>query len=57
MHPRNIQTFTDFRKGVEDLGYKTKFVKVNGQDFGIAQKRQRVILLGMKSDMPAFRVD
>jgi len=52
MHPRNIQTFNNFRSQVEELGYKTLFLKVNGQDYGLAQKRQRIILLGLKSEQP-----
>lgn len=52
LHPRNIGTFNKLRKSVEQLGYKTLTLKVDGQDYGIAQKRQRVILLGLKSDMP-----
>jgi DNA (cytosine-5)-methyltransferase 1 len=53
LHPRNIGTFTKFRKAIEEIGYKTLLVKVNGQDFGIAQKRQRIILLGLQADLPS----
>lgn len=56
MHPRNIQTFDNFRSKVEGLGYKTLFLKVNGQDYGLAQKRQRIILLGLKSEQPLIPI-
>ncbi|MEM7549493.1 MAG: DNA (cytosine-5-)-methyltransferase [Bacteroidota bacterium] len=52
LHPRNKQTFLDFRQSVESIGYKTLLCKVNGLDFGLAQKRQRIILLGLKHDFP-----
>lgn len=56
LHPRNIETFTTFRNAIEGIGYKTLLVKVNGQDYGIAQKRQRIILLGFKSEMPQLPI-
>lgn len=52
MHPRNVQTFNNFKLKVEELGYKTLFLKVNGLDYGLAQKRERIILLGLKSEQP-----
>lgn len=52
LHPRNKQTFLDFKDSVEKIGYKTLLCKVDGLDFGLAQKRQRVILLGLKDDIP-----
>lgn len=52
LHPRNKQTFFDFKNAVEAIGYKTLVCKVDGLDFGIAQKRQRIILLGLKDDFP-----
>lgn len=56
LHPRNIGTFTKFKRSIEEIGYKTLVVKVNGQDYGIAQKRQRIILLGLKSDTPSMPI-
>jgi DNA (cytosine-5)-methyltransferase 1 len=56
LHPRNIETFAAFRKAVEEIGYKTTLAKVNGQDYGIAQKRQRIILLGLKSETPQMPI-
>lgn len=52
MHPRNIGVFDDFKKSLEEIGYKTLYLKVNSQDYGLAQKRHRIILLGMKSETP-----
>lgn len=56
LHPRNIGTFTKFRKAIEEIGYNTLLVKVNGQDYGIAQKRQRIILLGLRSEAPSLPI-
>lgn len=52
MHPRNKRTFEEFKIAVESIGFKTLLVKVNGLDFGIAQKRQRIILLGLRGQIP-----
>ncbi|WP_425391490.1 DNA cytosine methyltransferase [Ekhidna sp.] len=52
LHPRNKQTFFDFKDAVESIGFKTRLCKVNGLDFGLAQKRQRIILLGLKGEVP-----
>ena len=52
LHPRSIGVFTDFKKGVEKLGYKTISLKVNGEEYGIAQRRQRIILIGFLDQVP-----
>ena len=56
LHPRNIETFSTFRRAIEGIGYHTLMVKVNGQDYGIAQKRQRIILLGFKAGIPPMPI-
>jgi len=53
LHPRNKNTFLDFKNSVENLGFKTLLCKVDGLDFGLAQKRQRIILLGLKDEFPS----
>ena len=53
LHPRNKKLFENFRNSMHELGYLTTFVKVNGLNHGIAQKRLRVILLGLKERKPS----
>lgn len=52
MHPRNVGLFNEFKSSMALLGFHLRFLKVNGLDYGIAQKRQRIILLGSKESMP-----
>ena len=52
LHPRNKQTFLDFRQAMEDSGFQTTLIKANAADYGVPQKRQRVILLGLRTEVP-----
>jgi DNA (cytosine-5)-methyltransferase 1 len=52
LHPRSRNEFDEFRRRLEVSGYRTTLVIANATDFGVAQKRQRVFLLGAKSVHP-----
>lgn len=52
LHPRNVETFNNLRNSLETLGYFTRLIKANGQHYGLAQKRQRIVLIGSKNYMP-----
>lgn len=42
----NQKTLTTIIKHLEDLGYKTKWEVLNAKDFGLAQNRERIIIVG-----------
>ena len=51
-HPRNLPIFEGFRKSAEDAGYLVTEVKANAAEYGVAQTRERVFLLGAKQHQP-----
>lgn len=53
LHPRNKHIFEALRADAERAGYKTRTVVATATDFGAAQSRQRVFLLGSTSTQPA----
>lgn len=47
-HGRTLKTMI---KVFENLGYKTTYKVLNAWDFGVAEKRQRMILIGIRDDL------
>ena len=53
-HPRNLKTFNNFLNKLKNSGYKIKYKKINAVEYGIPQKRERIIILGSKKMEPTF---
>lgn len=53
-HPRNRHVLEGLLARANALGYKTSFVKANAVDYGVAQMRERVFILGAKRDTPVI---
>lgn len=51
-HPRNRPVLEGFRRAAEDAGYQVAQVTANAAEFGVAQTRERVFLLGSKRGAP-----
>lgn len=51
-HPRNRPVLEGFRRAAEDAGYQVTQVTANAAEFGVAQTRERVFLLGSKRGAP-----
>lgn len=45
---KTIQTMIDV---FEDLGYKVEWKVLNAWDYGVAEKRQRVVIIGIRNDL------
>ncbi|WP_431842957.1 DNA cytosine methyltransferase [Calidifontibacter indicus] len=52
LHPRNRAVFESLEEAAERAGYMTTRVVATATDFGVAQARQRVFLLGSKHSKP-----
>lgn len=52
-HPRNRHVLEGLLGRAKALGYKTTFLKANAVEYGVAQMRERVFILGAKRDTPA----
>jgi len=52
LHPRNRHVAEGFVASAEAFGYKTTLVVANAADFGVAQARQRVFILGSRGCQP-----
>jgi DNA (cytosine-5)-methyltransferase 1 len=52
LHPRNRPTFDALNSILEAAGYHTTMVKANAVAYGVAQKRERVFLLGSLHSLP-----
>ncbi|MGQ2941859.1 MAG: DNA cytosine methyltransferase [Blastomonas fulva] len=52
-HPRNKPVLDGFRQAAERAGYFVTQVTANAAEFGVAQTRERVFLLGAKRSAPA----
>jgi len=48
----NGRTFKVISERLEDLGYIVHYKVLNGLDFGIPQKRERIIIVGFNKDYP-----
>ncbi|MCJ9753567.1 DNA cytosine methyltransferase [Neorhizobium sp. BETTINA12A] len=53
-HPRNRKTVEFFIETMKDAGMKISIFKGNSAEFGVPQKRQRVFILGSRSQTPAI---
>jgi DNA (cytosine-5)-methyltransferase 1 len=51
-HPRNRPIFDGLIAGAKDAGYHTACVKALASDFGVAQHRERVFVLGSRKSVP-----
>jgi DNA (cytosine-5)-methyltransferase 1 len=51
-HPRNRHVLEGLLRRAKALGYKTSFVKANAVEYGVAQMRERVFILGAKREAP-----
>jgi DNA (cytosine-5)-methyltransferase 1 len=52
LHPRNLTTFQEFCAIAGASGFKTNFLKANATEYGVAQRRERVFLIGVKGQTP-----
>ena len=53
LHPTNRPVLQRFVKATEDLGFNVRVFRANALDFGVPQKRKRVIVLGTVGAYPA----
>lgn len=51
-HPRNLPVLDGFRHAAEAAGYEVTQVTANAAEYGVAQTRERVFLLGAKRGKP-----
>ena len=51
-HPRNRTTFAQFVRSFEEAGYATTLIKANAAEYGVPQRRNRVFLLGLRTEKP-----
>lgn len=52
LHPRNREVIPNLLSLATKAGFHTRLVRANAVDFGVPQKRQRVFVLGARSDEP-----
>lgn len=50
-HPSNKHVVEHISNFINKIGYKFKIVKVNAVDFGVPQKRKRIIIFGSKKEI------
>jgi len=48
LHPTNKVIVEQFLSFIDDLGYKYKIIRANALDYGVAQKRKRIFIIGTK---------
>lgn len=53
-HPRNKHIMPSIIKTAEDQGYNCVFFKKNALEFGVAQKRERIFILGARNIKPTI---
>jgi DNA (cytosine-5)-methyltransferase 1 len=51
-HPRNKPTFDGLKAAAESAGYHVTEVLANAANYGVAQRRERIFLLGAKKRLP-----
>jgi DNA (cytosine-5)-methyltransferase 1 len=56
LHPRSRKILDTLIERAENNGYSTRRLQVNAADFGVAQARQRVVVLGLKGGTPGMPV-
>lgn len=54
LHPRNISNFRKIITSFQSSGFNVNYLKVNAVEYGVPQKRQRVIIVGLKNNKPKF---
>lgn len=52
LHPRNRHLAQGLVDAANDCGYRTVVVRANAAEYGVAQKRERVFILGAKAATP-----
>jgi DNA (cytosine-5)-methyltransferase 1 len=52
LHPANKAFLFEFIKHTEKIGYKTRLLQLNSENFGVAQMRKRVFVIGHKHNVP-----
>ena len=52
LHPRNRSEVTTLIDAARAIGYKVELVRANAASFGVAQRRNRVFILGSKGNQP-----
>jgi DNA (cytosine-5)-methyltransferase 1 len=52
MHPRSRQILDDLVEKAESAGYGVRLLRVNAVEYGVAQCRHRVVLLGLRGGVP-----
>ncbi len=52
LHPANKAFLFEFIKHAEKIGYKTRLLQLNSENFGVAQMRKRVFVIGHKDKIP-----
>jgi len=50
LHPTNKIIVEKFIEIITDLGYKHKVIRANSLDYGVAQKRKRLFIIGTKGE-------
>lgn len=54
VHHDNGKTFKTILEGLDNLGYKTSYKILNSSDFGVAQNRERIIIIGTRDKLFDF---
>lgn len=52
LHPRNKRLFQGLVNHAEALGYQVEYGKLNAVEYGVAQRRERVFIVGSKAAQP-----
>lgn len=52
VHPRNKKTFERLVKAFSSEGFETNFCVLNASEFGVAQNRKRMVMIGSRARKP-----
>lgn len=56
LHARHADHVGNFLRNIRKSGYSVQIIRMDAEDYGLAQERTRILFVGMKSDaMAAFR--